>query len=114
MRRQLIAVAAAVCILLAAGVAPGDTFEMRDGTLVNGKYAGGTSTTVRVETAEGVKVVPTTDVLAITFGAAPAAAGPGGIAVPPTPAAPPSAPKVVSVPAGSVLTIKMDTSVSSK
>jgi hypothetical protein len=61
-------------VLLTARTVIADTFELRDGTLVNGKYTGGTATTVRVETAQGVQVLETAKILAITFGAAPSRA----------------------------------------
>lgn len=117
MKRRFIGSTITMLVLAAVQPAPGDTVEMRDGSLMNGKYAGGTSTTVRVETAEGVKVIATTELLAITFGvlppppaAPPPAAAPAAAAV----AAPAATPTAVSVPAGTVLTIKMDSAVSSK
>jgi hypothetical protein len=86
-----------------------DTVELRNGTIAEGKYVGGSATTIRLETAEGVKVFQTTDLLALTWS--------GGTATPATPAAaatPPAAPVAVTVPAGTVLTVKMQTPVSSK
>src|SRR4051812_8383258 len=122
--------ASAVCSLVWA-----DTVEMRDGTLVNGKYVGGTAGTVRVETPEGVKVVETSQVLALTFAAAngapataPAGAGagtptaqapaaaaavPAAAQQPAAATAPPAAPASITLPAGTVLTVRIDTQVSS-
>ena len=112
----------------AAMVARADTVEMRDGTLIQGKYVGGTAGTIRIEAADGVKVVETSGVLALTFSAGgpatapaaatqPAAAGaaaqPAAAAVPAAATAP-AAPKTVSVPAGTVLAIRLDGPVSSK
>src|SRR5437773_927361 len=77
-----------------------DTITLRNGTSVDGKYAGGTATTVSVETAQGVLALQTTDVLTITFAggaSAPAAAAPAAAVVAPAPAA--AAPVAVTVPA---------------
>src|SRR4051794_1847277 len=87
-----IAVLAAVCAAANYGVLA-DTVEMKDGTLVRGKYVGGTAGTVRidVENGGGVKVLETANVLALTFtdAAAPAAAGaqPAAAVAPAAPAA---------------------------
>lgn len=116
--KQLLAIAALVATV--NGVGRADTAEMRDGSIVQGKYVGGTAGTVRFETAEGVKVIETGKILALTFaegaatsqpaaGAAPAAAAPAAAA----PAAA-AAPKAVQVPAGTVLNVKLDRPVSSK
>jgi hypothetical protein len=110
----------AMVVILATTVAVrADTVEMRDGTLVQGKYVGGTAGTIRMEAADGVKVLQTTDVLALTFAsgsASPttAAAASAGAAQPAAAsAAPVAAPQSVTVPAGSVLTVKLDGPVSS-
>jgi hypothetical protein len=105
-------------VVAAAGAAvSGDTVEMRDGTLVQGKYVGGTAGTIRIEAPDGVKVIETAKVLALTFGEGGAATTAPTAAVPGAPAAVPAAaatPKPVSVPAGTLLTIKLDAPVSSQ
>jgi hypothetical protein len=113
------------CLAIAAtaplftGYAFADTVELRDGTLVQGKYVGGTAGTIRMEAADGVKVLETANVLALTFsssGAAPTTA-PSAAAAQPTAqpaAAAVAAPTSVQVPAGTVLTVKLDGPVSSK
>jgi hypothetical protein len=53
-------------VIAAAPVAAADVLEVRDGTLVNGKYAGGTASTVRIETADGIKVFSTSEIVALT------------------------------------------------
>src|SRR5204863_2498548 len=78
-----------VALSIVSPVAWADTVEMRDGTLINGKYVGGTAATVRVETPDGVKVVETSQVLALTFGATASAATP---TTTPTAAAPAGVP----------------------
>jgi hypothetical protein len=105
--KRLLAIVAVVAA--ANGVGRADTAEMRDGSLVQGKYVGGTAGTVRLETPEGVKVIETSKILALTFAAGTATSQPAGAA----PAAA-AAPKTVQVPAGTVLNIKLDGPVSSK
>src|SRR6476620_12560 len=93
--KKLLAIVAVVAAV--NGVSRGDTAEMRDGSLVQGKYVGGTAGTVRFETPQGVKVIETAKILALTFaeggatsqptGGAPAAAA----AAAPTAAAAPAA-----------------------
>lgn len=44
-----------------------DIVEMKDGTLVNGKYMGGTQKTIRFQVEDKIEVYPVEDILAITF-----------------------------------------------
>src|SRR5215218_6840800 len=76
-----------------AQAARGDAVELKNGTVVDGKYAGGTATTLRLETPQGVQVLQTSDVLALTFtaGAAPTTAPASPAAVPAAAAAAPTA-----------------------
>src|SRR4051812_9837036 len=69
------------------GIGRADTAEMRDGSLVQGKYVGGTAGTVRLETPEGVKVVETSKILALTFSEGAATSQPAGAAAGAAPAA---------------------------
>ena len=116
--RVVLAAALGFSALVAAAAAGrADTVELKNGSKVEGKYIGGTATTVNVQTPQGVLAVPTADVVALKFGAAapaaqaaaPAGAAPAAAAVP---AAATAAP--VTIPAGTVLTIRMDSPVSSK
>ena len=50
-----------------------DTVELRNGTTVEGKYAGGTSSTVLLETPQGVQTLQAADVAAVKFTGATAA-----------------------------------------
>src|SRR5215217_507949 len=93
--------------------ASGDTLEMRDGTLLNGKYDGGTAGTVRITTAAGTRVVEISQIVALTFAGTeastqptPAAVAPAAASAPP-PAAQVATPVAVTVPAGTVLTIRL-------
>jgi hypothetical protein len=110
--KKLVAIVAVVAA--ANGVGRADTAELRDGSLVQGKYVGGTAATVRFETPEGVKVVETSKILALTFAEGGATSQPAAGAAAAAPAAAAAAPKAVQVPAGTVLTIKLDGPVSSK
>ena len=93
--------------VLAALSSPADVLELKGGKTLNGKYVGGTTSTIRFETSQGVQVIGTGQVLALTFtggGAAPAAK---------TAAARPAA-SSVTVPAGTTLLVRMVDPVSSR
>ena len=119
MRLFVILMTVGTAIFVSPRFAAADTVEMRDGSLIQGKYVGGTAGTIRIEAADGVKVVETAKVLALTFDAsaapttAPAAAQPAASAQPAA-AQPGPQPVSVSVPAGAILTIRLDGPVSSK
>jgi hypothetical protein len=117
------------CLLALAAWCPGadDVIELRSGGVVRGRYAGGTADTIRFETPAGVQVLTRQEVLALTLAAggpatqpaAPASAAPAAAAVPagvPAAAAAPqpAAPKTITIPAGSLLVVKVQTPVSSK
>lgn len=107
-----------------------DTLELRDGKLLHGKYLGGTSQTVRFEVSGEIKVFPVHQVLAITFestGAAanktsvPASSESSPLAPAPTLTTRPQATRAaatesewVTVPAGTVFTVRMIDSVDSE
>jgi hypothetical protein len=98
--------------LLVLGVsARADVLELKNGSVLNGKYAGGTAGTVRFETSTGVQVVETSQVIALSFTSA--AAAPGA-AVPAAAPAPAAAPSSVTLPSGTMLLVRMMDSVSSK
>ncbi len=44
-----------------------DILELKNGNILNGKYAGGTAGTVRIETSAGQQVVETSQIIALTF-----------------------------------------------
>ena len=50
-----------------AGLAFADTLEMKDGRLLEGKYMGGTQTSIRFQAEGKVQVVSVKDILALTF-----------------------------------------------
>lgn len=88
--------------LVTATIACADTVELRDGTLLQGTFLGGTQTSVRFQTQTELKVIPVTDILAVTFDrptAPPAATtAPGTPAVATVPATVPAAPPGATTP----------------
>jgi len=125
MRRQILGLFVAA-LLVWGSLAAGDVLELKNGTILDGKYAGGTATTLRFETATGMQVIETAQIIALTFttaaGARPLApAAPAG-APTAAPAAPPATPApgsiqsagTVTLPAGTMLLVRMMDSVSSK
>ncbi len=120
-RTQLLnaALASAFALLTGSGLsARADVLELKNGTVLNGKYAGGTAGTVRFEALGSLQVIATSDIIALTFTStgSPATASPPPVA--PTAAAPAaapvSAPKSVTLPAGTLLLVRMKDSISSK
>jgi hypothetical protein len=121
--------AVAVSALLLAGALAADTIELRDGQVFTGQYLGGTQSSVRFLVNGEIKVIPVSEILAITFGtSAPAARTPAAPAQPsgPAPAAAPAPvtqaapayrvaerPTTVTVPAGTSILIRMIDSVDS-
>jgi len=97
-----------------------DILELKNGTLLNGTFAGGSTGTVRFETAAGLQVIERSQIIAITFTsqtAAPAAAAPSAAATPTAAAAPApvaASPKTVTLPTGTLLLVRMKDSISSK
>jgi len=89
-------------ILLSLGaIARADTLTLKDGTVLQGQYVGGTADTVRFQTSYGLQIIDMAQVRGMSV--APAA----------VPAAAP-APASVTIPAGTVLTVQMMDSVSSR
>lgn len=95
--------------LLGLGVsARADILELKNGNVLNGKYAGGTAGTVRFETSAGQEILETSQIIALTFTTPAAAPAP-----PPAPA-PAAAPSTVTLPYGTMLLVRMMDSVSSR
>ena len=89
-----------------------DVLELKNGTTLNGKYVGGAAGTVRFETSAGVQVIETAQAVALTFTTP--AATPSAAATPsPAPAAAAQT-AAATVPAGTMLLVRMVDSVSSK
>jgi hypothetical protein len=108
--------------------AQADKLELKSGTVLNGKYQGGTASEVRFKSDTGDQSVETSQIVALTFssaeGASPAAGAAPAAATSPaagTSSAIPSptgrtqaAPANVTLPAGTTLLVRMMDSVSSK
>jgi hypothetical protein len=86
-----------------------DILELKNGNVLNGKYAGGTAGTLRFESSAGLQVIETSQIIALTFTTPAAAPAPTSMA--PAPAAVPTS---VTVPSGTLLLVRMMDSVSSK
>ena len=89
-------------------VASADTLELKNGTVLQGKYLGGTADTVRFETSNGMQIVSYDEIKNMSV----APSAPAAPATAPAPA--PAASTKVTVPAGTVLLVRMMDSVSSK
>ena len=116
-------------LVLAWGI-PGhaDILELKNGSVLTGKYTGGTAGTLRFQTNAGLQVIQTAEIIALTFADA------GGQIAPPTAATPPPAapiplqpvaaqpvtpppaggPRIVTLPGGTTLLVRMMDSVSSR
>jgi len=57
---------ALVLCLLSSGLSA-DTLEMKSGKILEGKYVGGSQATLRFQMGSDLKVIPVSDILAITF-----------------------------------------------
>ena len=124
MKNLLIAVWTVLLVALTAAQAQSDVLELRSGELLNGRYMGGSQTSVRFEAAGSLRVVATTEILALTFdlrptpAQAPAASPPPVAAPAPALAAAPAAaaktaPAGVTVPAGTPLSVRLKDSLDS-
>jgi len=87
-----------------------DVLELKNGSVLNGKYSGGTAGTVRFETSTGLQVIETAQLIALTFTSSSAAAASPVAATAPAAASP----KTVTLPAGTMLLVRMKDSISSK
>ena len=118
-------------LTLFAGLSHADVLELKDGKKLTGKYAGGTANTVGFETSEGMQMIETSQIVALSFGGASTAApapsgatqtGAAPAAAPAAPSAAGAAPApvasstggAVSIPAGTTLLVRMIDPVSSK
>ena len=105
-----------VAVAAVLPIARADVLELKNSKVLTGKYVGGSAGTIRFETAEGVQVIETGQALALTFtgntattGGSSTGAGasaPAPVAAAPAPA-PAAAASAVSVPAGTMLTVRM-------
>ena len=95
--------------LVASGAwAPADVLELKNGTILNGKYSGGSANAVNFTTTAGIQVIDTAQIVALTFTAP---APPQAVA--PAPAATPAR-GAQTIPAGTPLLVRVMDPVSSK
>ncbi len=98
-------------LMLNVGISLSDTLELTDGTMVEGKYMGGTQNSIRFHVGGETKTYAIKDVLALTIDSSMAAAG--------APAQPQQqqqavvAPVAVTVPPGTFLLVRMTQAVDS-
>ncbi len=95
-----------------------DVLELKNGTVLNGRFEGGTAGTIRFSTDAGFQVLATNELVALTFtGSQPstAAAVSAVATAAQTPVAPPppAAPRTVTIPAGTTFTVRMMDTISS-
>ncbi|MDG1985341.1 MAG: hypothetical protein P8M11_12290 [Planctomycetota bacterium] len=128
MKNLLISVWTVLLVALTAAQAQSDVLELRSGELLNGRYMGGSQTSIRFEAAGSLRVVATTEIHAPTNDlppppapvAAPApvpAPAPVAAPAPALAAAPAAAAKTatagVTVPAGTPLSVRLKDSLDS-
>lgn len=110
MKRSMMLLICIPCITFA------DTLEFKNGTLLEGVYMGGTAGSIRFETTEGLQVVSKSEVVALTFTSPVESAAVQPEVAPSIPAVPaaalPTTP--VTVPAGTLLTVKLEDTVDSR
>lgn len=105
----------AVVALLGLGMsARADILELKNGNVLNGKYTGGTAGTVRFESSAGQQVLETSQIIALTFTAPPAAPAPAYAPAPAPAPAPAVLPSTVTLPYGTMFLVRMMDSVSSR
>jgi len=118
-RIRAIAVMVGLLGMVSAAVAQ-DILELRNGSVLRGSFMGGTANTLRFDTGRGVDVFEREEVLALTFGgsamrdvsaAAPSPA-PAPVAAAPAPAPAPAQPTQFNLPSGTILLVRMDTTIS--
>lgn len=105
----------ALTVLTMALRAQADVLELKNGTILDGKYAGGSAGTIRFESSAGVQVIETSQITALTFTTPATAASTApatGSAANATAPAPQGG--AVTLPAGTTLLVRMMDSISSK
>lgn len=112
MKFPLFLLVAINCLGISAPV-QADILELKNGTVLSGKYAGGTAGTVRFDAGAGMQVIETSQVIALTF-TTPAGTTAPAAPVVAAPATPVAAPAKVILPYGTTLLVRMLDSVSSK
>lgn len=115
-RATVLAIVAVVSVAVAASA---DTLELKNGSVIHGKYVGGTEFNVRLMVNGRINYYSTSDILTLSFDAYTSNVPPPAPA--PRPIPPPAVPPVTNlsnansatVPAGTVITVRMIDSVDS-
>lgn len=97
--------------LLTAIAASGDVLELKNGTVLNGTYVGGSADAINFRTSAGMQVISPAQAVALTFTARTAAAPPAGA---PPPAAAQSVGNTVTLASGTTLLVRLIDPVSSQ
>ena len=100
--------------LAMAGLA--DVIELKNGTVLNGKYVGGTESAVQFDSGSGPQAIQTSTIISLTFTTSGKAAAATAASAPPSAVAPAPAAQArsVTIPAGTTLMVRMMDSVSSQ
>ncbi len=108
-------------VLVSGPAGMADVLELKNGTILNGKYMGGTAATLRFEALGSMQVIETSRIIALTFTtqvspSKPATTPPTGKAAPGTVSKPGATvpPRTLTVPAGTMLLVRLMDSVSSR
>ena len=99
-----------IVVLIGAAQSHADILELKNGTVLNGKYVGGTATTVRFDTNGSEKIFDTSQIVALTF-TTKASSSTATSSVAPAPAGQVS---TVTLPVGTTLLVRMMDGISSK
>ena len=97
--------------LTSAAAASADVLELKNGTVLNGTYAGGGADTINFRTSAGMQIINPAQAVALTFTARTAAAAPAAAA---PAAAPTPAGNTVTLAAGTTLLVRLLDPVSSQ
>jgi hypothetical protein len=112
-RDKLINTLSAVILFIGCSFIHADVLELKSGSILNGKYVGGSAGTVRFETEAGLQVIETGQIIALTF--APLSEETVTRSQPASGVAPPTKAqsKTVTLPSGTTLIVRMTDNISS-
>jgi hypothetical protein len=113
-RDKLINTLSAVLLLIGVISIRADVLELKSGSILNGKYAGGSAGTVRFETEAGLQVIETGQIIALTFTSSGGGAAPQSQPVAESKPPVVAQPKTVTLPAGTMLLVRMTDNISSR
>jgi hypothetical protein len=103
-----------VLIMLSFLGARADVAELKNGSVLNGTFRGGTATSISFEANGNVMQLATSDLVSLKFTAPVAAPAPAAPPAPVAAAAAPAAAGPVTLPVGTLLLVRMTDTVSSK